>query len=228
LKNENLLIGSDNPNEKYNHITKTFSKVVQKHAPLKQKVLRGNHAPFVNKEFRKEVYKKSRLKNRFWKNPTQENMQLFKRQRNKCVAIRKKCLKKYANETVQKGVVNNKTFWKFIKPFMTNKGSLTQNNIILTEGNNVIVNERELVETFNDHYVNIVEKTTGHKPTNIGNIDDGDTPINTILKHYKSHSSVLKINEISANFHDISFSQLTNEEMLKLCKSIDGKKSDRC
>ena len=41
------------------------SKVVQKHAPLKKKILRGNHAPFINREFRKEIHKQSLLRNKF-------------------------------------------------------------------------------------------------------------------------------------------------------------------
>ena len=52
-------------------------------APLKKKILRGNDAPFMNKELRKEIYTRSRLRNRFFKNPTKENEMSYKKQRNK-------------------------------------------------------------------------------------------------------------------------------------------------
>ena len=38
-------------------------KIVGKHAPVKQKVLRGNNAPFMNRILSKEFMKRSKLKN---------------------------------------------------------------------------------------------------------------------------------------------------------------------
>ena len=35
---------------------------------------------------------------------------------------------------------------------------------MLTDNGKVIVEERDLVETFNDHYIDIVEKSSGQKP----------------------------------------------------------------
>ena len=66
LENSNLSANSDNPRENYTNLSQTFSKVVQKHAPLKKKILRGNYAFFINREFRKEIYKGRRLRNKFW------------------------------------------------------------------------------------------------------------------------------------------------------------------
>ena len=63
---------------------------MEKHAPLKKKFLRGNQAPFMTKEFRKAIYNRSRLRNKFCKIPSEENEKLCKKQRNKCVAMRKK------------------------------------------------------------------------------------------------------------------------------------------
>ena len=49
------------------------------------KILRGNDSPFINKELRKAIYTRSRLRNRYFKNPTKENETPYKKQRNKCV-----------------------------------------------------------------------------------------------------------------------------------------------
>ena len=57
LRNSNLSANSDNPYENYTNISQIFSKIFQNHAPLKKKILRGNHASFINREFRKEIYK---------------------------------------------------------------------------------------------------------------------------------------------------------------------------
>ena len=122
LENLNLSANSDNPHENYTNLSKTFSEVVQKHEPLKKKILRGNHAPFINREFRKEIYKRARLRNKFWKD--KENELLFKTQRNKCVSLRRKCIKSYFQDVSKKGLVTNKSFWNFIKPFLTTKATI--------------------------------------------------------------------------------------------------------
>ena len=88
VKNTDFRFNSDDPNENYELITNVFSNIVEKHAPLKKKFLRGNQAPFMTKEFRKAIYNRSRLRNKFCKIPSEENEKLYKKQRNKCVAIR--------------------------------------------------------------------------------------------------------------------------------------------
>ena len=39
----------------YSKLTEMFSDVLEKHAPTKSKTIRGNQAPFMNKELSKEL-----------------------------------------------------------------------------------------------------------------------------------------------------------------------------
>ena len=59
----------------------------------------------------------------------------------------------------------------FIKLFLTNKGFLENKDVTLTEGNKVITSEGEIAKTFNEHYVNIVEKGSEIKPKDISQFD---------------------------------------------------------
>ena len=68
LEKATFLAYSNCPNENYQHLTENFLLVVEKHAPLKKKIVRGSQAPFVNREFRKVIYTRSRLRNKYWKN----------------------------------------------------------------------------------------------------------------------------------------------------------------
>ena len=56
LENTNFISISEDPDERYDYLTTKFHEVVDKHAPLKKKFVRGNHAPFMNKELRKAIY----------------------------------------------------------------------------------------------------------------------------------------------------------------------------
>ena len=77
-----LNIDHSNPDFSYSLLTENTLKVLNKHAPLKKRFIGGNHAPFMNKNLRKAIYTRSRLKRRFHKNPTKTNEKLFKKQRN--------------------------------------------------------------------------------------------------------------------------------------------------
>ena len=63
-------------------------------APLKQKVKRGNNAPFMNKTLSKAFIERSKLKNRCNKDPTEVNKTLYNKQRNFCVNLLRKEKKK--------------------------------------------------------------------------------------------------------------------------------------
>ena len=62
VKNADLPFETDDPNENYSALTNTISLIVEKHAPLKKKIVRGNHAPFITKDLRKVIYTRSSLK----------------------------------------------------------------------------------------------------------------------------------------------------------------------
>ena len=80
----------------------------------------------------------------------------FKTQRNK-FSLRRKCIKSCFEDVNKESLATNKSFWSFFKPFLTNKSCNTQNDILLIDNGKVITEESNLVETFNDHYINIVE-----------------------------------------------------------------------
>ena len=90
-----------------------------------------------------------------------------KNKRNKCVNLRKKAIKTYFKNITNSGIVENKTFWQTVKPFITNKSGITNNTIMLQQNNSIITDEKELTTIFNDHYINIVEKSSGIKPNSI-------------------------------------------------------------
>ena len=126
--------------------------------------MRGNNAPFVSKELRKDIYTRSRLRNRYLKNPDEINLKLYKQQRNMCVSIRRKSNKHCFSNITRNAIISNKTFWEAIKPFLTNKGCLEYSHIILRDDEKMITDGKKLLQLFNDHYINIVERSCGFKP----------------------------------------------------------------
>ena len=201
---------------------------MEKHAPLRMKFIRGNHAPFINKELRKAIYTRSRLRNKFCKSPLKENEALYKKQRNKCVSLRRKSIKKYFNDITNYGIATNKNFWNLIKPFLTNKGHLNHQGIMIFDGKKIITNETELVEVFNNHYINIVEKSSGIKSRHVArdnNIENKRIAIQVIKKYFENHPSIKQIQENFQHKHIPSIPYTTTEEVKKLLKEVNAKKA---
>ena len=82
-------------------------------------------------------------------NPSRENVLAYKKERNTCVLLRRKSLKKHLKSITDKGISNNKSFWKFIESFLTNKGFIVSNDITLVENDGVATDEKTLPGTFN-------------------------------------------------------------------------------
>ncbi|XP_057297642.1 uncharacterized protein LOC130628675 [Hydractinia symbiolongicarpus] len=161
VKAANFCCDTADPDLNYENLQVIFRNIVDKHAPLKQKTLRGNDAPFMNKELRKAIYSRSRFKNKYNNDKTEENNANYKRQRNKCVKLRNIAVKEYFKKITQAGAVENKNFWKVMKPFVTNKNCLSNANITIIQNDNLITDENEVATTLNSHFINIVENSSG-------------------------------------------------------------------
>ena len=90
-----------------------------------------------------------------------------------------------------------KIFGIWLNPF-SDKGEPANSDISLVQNVTVITNDQELTEICNDHYVNLVEKASGEKPSSIakdtGTSDDCKV-VRLILDKYKYNPGVLAITQ---------------------------------
>ena len=78
------------------------NKILDQHAP--QKYLRVNQSPFMNKSLSKAIMLKSKFRNIFLKNKTEENKRNYFKQRNLCVALLRKSKREYFGNLNEKKV----------------------------------------------------------------------------------------------------------------------------
>ena len=67
----------------------------------------------MNRKFQIEIYGRRRLRNKYWVEPSAENKAAYKKQRNKCLKVRRKIIKRYADKVSDKGIETNKKFLEF-------------------------------------------------------------------------------------------------------------------
>ena len=66
----------------YDTFENTFMDQLNKHAPIKSKIIRAKNAPYMNKTLAKPVVTKSTLQNKYFKLPTDINNAAYKKHRN--------------------------------------------------------------------------------------------------------------------------------------------------
>ena len=110
LDQELIKSNSYNDEQQYHIFTLIFRRVLDKHAPLKMKKLRGNQIKFMTKELRKAIIDRSRLKNKYLKWPSRENVLANKKAKNICNSLNKKAKNDYFRKATVDGVMSNRKF----------------------------------------------------------------------------------------------------------------------
>ena len=117
----------------------------------------------MTKELRKVIMDQSRFKNKYLKWPSCENL-AYKKAKNICNSLNEKAKKAMAD-----GVMSNRKFSNTVKPFLTSKGFLHNDNISININGNIVEDEQKLTKEFNSYYINIVKTTSGKPPTKLDN-----------------------------------------------------------
>jgi hypothetical protein len=204
--------------EKFNHLLcSTFNK----HAPMKEKTLKKRAPPFMNGELRKAIFKKCMLRNKFYKSRTSSNWNKYKAQRNIVTSIRRQSIRVYFQNHTQN--INDKDFWKTIKPFFTEKSNQGNDNIILRDGNNLITNPLDVCNTFNNFYATAAENIGF--PDSIPSIQNPDDLLISIINKYSTHPSIVRIKSHMCDENTFSFNYTCEDEVSKIISKLDIKKA---
>ena len=76
-------------------------------------------------------------------------------------------MKQNFSSITSKGIVTSREFWKTLKPTLTNEGCLDNSDIMLIGDNEMITDDKRLANLFAEHYINILERSSGLKPGEI-------------------------------------------------------------
>ena len=171
-----------------------FIRQLDKHAPMKEKYVRANNEPFMKKTLSKAIMNRSRLRNRFIKNPNATNQYNYKRQRNNMVNLLRREKKKYYENLDPHKNLDTKNFWKTVKPLFSDKNNMN-GRITLIDQDDIISDDAKMAEIMNNFFTIIVENLDiqGYNCNYRGdrNLDQ----ISSIIDKFKDHPSILNIKE---------------------------------
>jgi hypothetical protein len=216
----------DDPDDQYWFHNKLWEGVINSNAPTKKRAIPPTQLPFMNGQLRKAINVKGMLKRKHLKFKTMYNKRKFQDQSNLVTKLKKQSMKWYLNENCRNDQNSRtKSFWRTVGPFMSD-GSKQREKIILKEGDDVIVNTKDVCNVFNECFVNTAKDMS--EPDHI----DINGPLDDIFSEYENHPSIIEINrrhtcndENRFDFHDVTeadiFKKLSNLNVRKAC-GYDG------
>ena len=157
----------------------------------------------MNKKINKEIMKRSRLRNKFLNTKSDIDRKAYNKQRNLCVTLIRSEKKNFFSNINTSDITDNKTFWKTVKPFFTDKIktkpkiTLIEKKIVSQEGQEEIVSEKiitedqAVAEVFNKFFINIVPNlkiSTDHGYDNDFIATDDQVP--NAVKKFRNHRSI--------------------------------------
>lgn len=209
----------------YLHFESSFLKVLEKHAPMRQKVLRANDKPFMTRILRKAIMKRSTLKNKYLKDKSDDSFKAFKRQKNYTNRLAKRERNKYFAGLDLKQYTDNKKFWNTVKPMFSRNGKGTS-KITLVEKGEIITDDKEIAESFSKFFVNAVSSLSiEENKMLLDDSSDETNPVQKAKKKFQNHPSIIDIKKHVDTTQAFKFQVVDTDEMLKEIKNLDGSKS---
>ena len=145
------------------------------------------------------------------------------------MSVVRKSKKLYYSKLDEKKVTDNKTFWKTIKPFLSDK-ILSREKVTLIEEDEIIEGDLNTTQILNTFFSNIVSDLKIAEYANCDTISDNtNDPVIKFIVKYRNHPNILKIGEVCNRKQCslFSFLHVDKEEVLKEILSLDSTKASQ-
>ena len=108
----------------YSALEAVLAEVLKKHAPLKQRIIRGNNKQHFSTDLRNAVMLRETLKKRAQKSGKAEDFEKYKKQQNQLVKMNRKAKFDFYSSIEPRSRDNDKKFWKMAKPVFSNSNQM--------------------------------------------------------------------------------------------------------
>ena len=182
----------------------------------------------MTKAFSRAVMQRRRLRNKFLKNPSEENKLLYNKQRNFCVSLLRKEKKEHFAKINEKDISDNRKFWQTVSSFISDKIK-SKESIILVNTNNIESNEFDVAKTFNEFFSNIVknlEIPEYQREDNL-HIRLSSNPVLHATMKYRNHPSINTVRQYcrAQRFPSFYFSAVDKNAVRKEIIKLSNKKA---
>ena len=124
-------------------------------------------------------------------------------------------------------ITDNKTFWKNIQPFFSEKRKSVNKITLVNENEDILPNGKEVADEINSLFKNAT-KDLGITENNtyiVDNSNDITDPVNKAIDKFKNHPSILLIQCKVANDSTFSFNEACLPDIEKELRSLNPNKA---
>ena len=173
---------------------------------------------------RKAIMRRTHLQNLYFKSRTTEAHTKYKKQKNYCSRLYKKERKRYFQKLNLSNILDNKKFWKTIKPFFSDKGNIG-GKISLARENEIITDDKETAQELNNFFENATKSLGIEENQFIIQSDTNQSDlVEEAIEKYRFHPSILLIQNKIKNPKIFKFNEATCLDIEREINSLTPKK----
>ena len=179
----------------------------------------------MNKALSKAIMQGTRHGNKFLKNPTNQSMFSYTKQRNFCLSLLRKEKKEHFSNLNEKDITDKRKFCYTVKPFFLNK-TKSREKIILLNNERITSDEVEVANTLYDFISNIIKnlKLPEYYVEDKHSHSLSSHPTLKAILKYKNHPSIKVVKSFSTRFSSFYFSQVHKDNVLKEIRKLKANK----
>ena len=180
--------------------------------------------PFMGKNLVNAHRKWTCLRNKFLQSRTETNRVCYNNQRNSSVSLLRKTKKDYYGHLNEKGVIDNKKFWKTVKPLFWDKVKSSE-KITLVHEDKIITIDDENAKILNSFFSNVVKdlEILEFKDIEFSAECISHTALKVIIK-FRNHAIVSAIRNVF-NLQSFNFSKVSVDGVLKEINKLGNRKA---
>ena len=208
--------------EDYDIFETVYTTVLDKHAPWKSKIVRGNEKPHMNKALKKAIMKRSKLWNTYRKSSSSSDLSAYREQRNIVTKMNKKAKTSHFIKAIENEQTNPKSFWKLCKPFISNKYSTTGE--ISIKHNGSLIHEDDKISDLLNVYFNNMTDSLNLFAWNKNYCCSLAHPVLDAINKFRSHPSIMRIKSTLVENYSFKFRKVSPIEVHNMIQKLDNSK----
>ena len=121
-------------------------------------------------------------------------------------------------------ISDNKTFWKQVKPFFSDK-TPRNSKILHSDGNEIISNPATCAEIFNNFFSDAVDDLEIDRSLHIDCTMNSDDPVEKAIEMFNNHPSILRINQEGYSQNSFNVEPISESSIYDIISNIDSAKA---
>ena len=171
---------------------------------------------------------RTKLRNKFLKNPTEHNEILYTKQRNWCVSLLRKEKKKHFANLNEKDITDNRKFWQTVEPFLSEKLKPSE-KITLVEKEELVSREYDVAPCFNQFFSNIAKNLdiSEYVVEDTLHLNLKNHPTLMAILKYRDHPTIITIKRFRDQTVPFHFLHIDKKTVLKIIRSLSNNKASQ-